>query len=54
MLAFMAGTQELDTGQFLTYLFILILPFIIHSFISQVIHHDPNELKVLRRALIQG
>jgi hypothetical protein len=50
----MAGTQELDTGQFLTYLFILILPFIIHSFISQVIHHDPNELKVLRRALIQG
>ncbi len=50
----MAGTQELDTGQFLTYLFILILPFIIHSSILQVIHHDPRELKILRKAIIQG
>ena len=50
----MAGTQELDTGQFLTYLFVLILPFIIHSSILQVIHRDPRELKILQKAIIQG
>jgi hypothetical protein len=50
----MAGTQELDTGQFLTYLFILILPFVIHSSILQVIHCNPKELKILQKAIIQG
>ena len=54
MLAFMAGTQELDTGQFLTYLFALILPFIIQSSILQVIHREPRELKILRKAIILG
>ena len=50
----MAGTQELDTGQFLTYLFVLFLPLIIHSLIYQVIPRDPIELKILKGALIQG
>ena len=50
----MAGTQELDTGKFLTYLFVFILPFIIHSSFHQVTHRDPIELKILQKAIIRG
>jgi hypothetical protein len=49
----MAGTQELDTGQYLTYLFAVLLPFIIHSLIHRVIPCDPIELKIFMRALFQ-
>jgi hypothetical protein len=54
ILAFIAGTQDLDTGQFLTYLFILFLPFITLFLIHQVIPHDPIEFKILQQAVIQG
>ncbi len=50
----MAGTQELDTGQYLTYLFIVLLPFIIHSLIYHIIPRDPIELNIFMRALFQG
>ncbi len=50
----MAGTQDLDTGQFLTYLFILFLPFITLFLIHQVIPHDPIKFKILQWAVIQG
>ena len=50
----MAGTQELNTGQYLTYLFVVLLPFIIHSLIYHVIPRDPIELKIFMRALFQG
>ncbi len=50
----MAGTQELNTGQYLTYLFVLLLPFIIHSLIHLVIPRDPIDLKIFMRAFFQG
>ena len=53
-LAFMAGTQELDTGQFLAYLFTFLLPLVIHSLLLQAIPRDPFELKFLCKALVQG
>jgi hypothetical protein len=53
-LAFMAMTQDLDTGQFLAYLFIFFLPFINRSLLLQVIPRDPLELRFLCKALIQG
>ena len=54
MLAFMAWTQELNTGQFLIYLFTFFLPFIIHSLFHQIIPRNPIELTFFQKALIQG
>ncbi len=45
-LAFMAGTQDLDTGQFLTYLFILFIPFITLLFLASI-------FRILQGALLQ-
>ncbi len=50
----MAGTQELDTGQFLTYLFALVLPFFIQALIHHILPRDPIELKFFIRALVRG
>ena len=41
----MAGTNDLDTGQFLTYLFIYMLPFIIRSLVDDLVPRDPVLLK---------
>ena len=54
MLVFMARTQKLDTGQFLSYLFIFFLPFIIHSLLHQVIPRNPIQFILLHKTLIQG
>ncbi len=45
MLAIMAGTNDLDTGQFLTYLFIYMLPHIIRSLANDLVPRDPVLLK---------
>ena len=49
----MAGTQTLDTGQFLTYLWIIFLPHFIQSLISQVIPKNHVDLKIFRRVFLQ-
>jgi hypothetical protein len=49
----MAGTETLDTGQFLTYLWLLAIPFILHSLLYHVTPSDPIDLKNFERALIR-
>ncbi len=47
VLAFMAGPMELDTGQFITYLFIYALPHIIVELTRQAIPKDRAFYKTL-------
>ena len=49
----MAGTATLDTGQYLTYLFLLLTPFIIQSLLLQVIPQDPLELIIFVKVFSQ-
>ena len=49
----MAGTETLDTGQFLTYLWLLALPFITYFLLDHVIPNDPADLKIFQKAFIQ-
>ena len=53
LLVFMAGTATLDTGQYLTYLFLLLTPFIIQSLLLQVIPQDPLKLKIFVKVFSQ-
>ena len=56
MLVFMAGTQELDTGQYITYLFLLYLPRII-GLLIQTVPKDEYTLGIFRASsswLLQG
>ena len=50
----MAGTATLDTGQYLTYLFLLLTPFIIQSLLLQVIPQDPLKLKTFVKVFSQA
>ena len=52
MLPIMAGTNELDTGQFLTYLFIYILPYFIHFLVDNLLPTDPVVLKSTTRIFV--
>ncbi len=52
MLPIMAGTNELDTGQFLTYLFIYILPYFIHFLVDNLLPTDPVILKSTTRIFV--
>jgi len=52
MLPIMAGTNELDTGQFLTYLFIYILPYFIHFLVNNLLPTDPVILKSTTRIFV--
>ena len=54
MLVFMAGTQTLDTGQYLTYLWLMLLPFIVRFLLSQVVPKDHINLKLFKRVFSQA
>jgi hypothetical protein len=47
MLAFMAGLEESDTGQFITYLYLYSLPHIIVWLVRQAVPKDHTFFKVL-------
>jgi hypothetical protein len=49
----MARTATLDTGQFLSYLWLLVILFITHSLLHQVVPSNPIARKVLRKAFSQ-
>ncbi len=49
----MAGTDALDTGQYLTYLWLLAIPFITYFLLHHVITNDLTNLKTFQRAFIR-
>jgi hypothetical protein len=48
----MAGMETLDTGQFITYLWLLAIPFITYFLPHHVIPNNPTDLKTFKRAFI--